>query len=278
LRVLGARRSASGEDGEDVDYEPTRPLPSRNRQNNRSRRSWQFRLVLGIVKVAAVVIALVAAAIALLYAFTPSASQATSLAAAQASQHHIAYPGPPVPQYFAEALVATEDHRFYADPGVDPLALFRVTASWITGHTDGGGSTIDQQLAKNLYTSGQSSFPQIVEQVALAVKLNRGYSRAEILRLYAEIAYYGHGYYGLEAASCGYFGHQPDHLTVVQAAMLAGAVNAPTYDDPLVYPARARARLVHVIDRMAAVGYLTKAQQDAALKAPLDLSAVRGCQ
>ena len=281
MRVLGARRSASGEDGEsgeDVDYEPTRPLPSRNRQNKRSRRSWQFRLALGIVKIAAVVIALFAAGVALLYAFTPSASQATSLAEAQASQHHIAYPGPPVPQYFAEALVATEDHRFYADPGVDPLALFRVTASWITGHTDGGGSTIDQQLAKNLYTSGQSSFPQIVEQVAVAVKLNRTYTRAEILRMYAEIAYYGHGYYGLEAASCGYFGHPPDHLTVVQAAMLAGAVNAPTYDDPLVYPARARTRLVHVIDRMAAVGYLTKAQQDAALAAPLGLSAVRGCQ
>jgi membrane peptidoglycan carboxypeptidase len=64
----------------------------------------------------------------------------------------------------------------------------------------------------------------------------------------------------------------------VQAAMLAGVVNAPTYDDPLVYPAQARTRLVHVIDRMAAVGYLTPAGQAAALKAPLDLSAVRGCQ
>ena len=223
-------------------------------------------------------IAVFLAVVVLLYAFTPSASQATSLAAGQAAEHHIAYPGPPVPQYFAEALVATEDHRFYADPGVDPLALFRVAASWMTGHTDGGGSTLDQQLAKNLYTSGHSSFPQIIEQVVLAVKLNRGYSRAEILRLYAEIAYYGHGYYGLQAASCGYFGREPGQLTVVQAAMLAGAVNAPTYDDPLVYPARARARLVHVIDRMAAVGYLTKAQQDAALAAPLGLSAVRGCQ
>jgi len=204
------------------------------------------------------VIALFAAGVALLYAFTPSASQATSLAEAQASQHHIAYPGPPVPQYFAEALVATEDHRFYADPGVDPLALFRVTASWITGHTDGGGSTIDQQLAKNLYTSGHSSFPQIVEQVAMAMKLNETYSRPEILRLYAEVAYYGHGYYGLEAASCGYFGREPGQLTVVQAAMLAGAVNAPTYDDPLVYPARARARLVHVIDRMAALAEIAE--------------------
>jgi membrane peptidoglycan carboxypeptidase len=272
LRVLGARRSASDDGGEDVGYGPTRPLPRRN------RRSWQLRLVLTIIKVILVVITVFAAGVALLYAFTPSAGQATSLAAAQAAGHHIAYPGPPVPQYFAEALVATEDHRFYADPGVDPLALVRVASSWITGHTDGGGSTIDQQLAKNLYTSGNSSFPQIVEQVVLAVKINRAYSRSEILRMYAEIAYYGHGYYGLQAASCGYFGRPPGQLTVVQAAMLAGAVNAPSYDDPLVYPEHARARLVHVIDRMAAVGYLTEAQQDAALKAPLDLSAVRGCQ
>ena len=272
LRVLGARRSASDDGGEDVGYGPTRPLPRRN------RRSWQLRLALTIIKVILVVITVFVAAVALLYAFTPSAGQATSLAATQAVGHHIAYPGPPVPQYFAEALVATEDHRFYADPGVDPLALVRVASSWITGHTDGGGSTIDQQLAKNLYTSGNSSFPQIIEQVALAVKINRAYSRSEILRMYAEIAYYGHGYYGLQAASCGYFGRPPDQLTVVQAAMLAGAVNAPSYDDPLVYPAHARVRLVHVIDRMAAVGYLTEAQQDAALKAPLDLSAVRGCQ
>jgi membrane peptidoglycan carboxypeptidase len=268
LRVLGARHPDTGEDDE-PGYTAARPLP---------RRSWRRRLVFAVVKIVAAIIALVLVVTTLLYFFTPSAAQATSLAAAQAADHHIAYPGPPVPQYFAEALVATEDHRFYTDPGVDPLALVRVAASWLTGNTDGGGSTIDQQLAKNLYTSGHSSFPQIVEQVVLAVKLNRGYSRAELLRLYAEIAYFGHGYYGLQAASCGYFGVPPAQLSVVQAAMLAGAVNAPTYDDPLVYPVRAHARLVHVINRMAAVGYLTKAQQEAALSAPLNLPAVRGCQ
>ena len=268
LRVLGAGRPDTGE-ADEPGYQPTRPLP---------RRSWRRRLAWAVVKILAAIIALVLVATTLLYLCTPSAGQATSLAAAQASEHHIAYPGPPVPPNFAEALVATEDHRFYTDPGLDPLALFRVAASWLTGHTDGGGSTIDQQLAKNLYTSGNSSFPQIVEQVVLAVKLNHAYSRAEILRLYAEIAYYGHGYYGLQAASCGYFGVPPAQLSVVQAAMLAGAVNAPTYDDPLVYPARARARLVHVIDRMAAVGYLTAAQEQAALNAPLGLPAVRGCQ
>ncbi len=223
-------------------------------------------------------VAIFAAAVGLLFVLTPSAGQATALAQAQAQEHHIAYPGAPVPQYFAQALVATEDHRFYTDPGVDPLAMAHAAAEWITGRPDQGGGTIDQQLAKNLYTSGRSGFTQLFEQLALAVKLNTTYSRAEILRLYAEVAYYGHGYYGLNAASCGYFGRPPAQLTLVQAAMLAGVVNKPTDDDPLVYPARARARLVHVIGRMAAVGYLTQAQENAALKAPLDLSAVRGCQ
>ena len=231
-----------------------------------------------LAKILLAVVVVFAVGVGLLYVLTPSAGQATALAQAQARERHIAYPGPPVPAYFAQALVATEDHRFNTDPGVDPLAMARVVVSWAFGRPDQGGSTIDQQLAKNLYTGGRSGFTKDLEQMAIAVKLSQTYTRAEILRLYAEVAYYGHGYYGLAAASCGYFGRPPDQLTVVQAAMLAGAVNAPTYDDPLVYPVQARARLVHVIERMAAVGYLTKAQQAAALKAPLGLSAVRGCQ
>jgi membrane peptidoglycan carboxypeptidase len=223
-------------------------------------------------------VAVFAVAVGLLFVLTPSAGQATALAQAQAQARHIAYPGPPVPAYFAQALVATEDHRFNTDPGVDPLAMARVVVSWAIGRRDQGGSTIDQQLAKNLYTGGRSaSFPRVLEQMAIAVKLNQAYSRAEILRLYAEVAYYGHGYYGLQAASCGYFGLLPDQLTLVQAAMLAGVVNAPTYDDPLVYPEQARSRLAHVIGRMTAVGYLTQAQETAALHAPLGLSAARGC-
>ena len=155
--------------------------------------------------------------------------------------------------------------------------MARVVVSWITGRKDQGGSTIDQQLAKNLYTGGRSGFTQVLEQMAMAVKLNQTYSRAgdpahvrgdRVLRPWVLRP---------GAASCGYFGRPPDRLTLVQAAMLAGVVNAPTYDDPLVYPQQARIRLVHVIGRMAAVGYLTSAQETAALDAPLGLSAVRGC-
>ncbi len=266
MRALGTRHSASAGGGFENEG-PTRPMRTRRR----------FRITFRVAKILLAIVLIFAAAVGLLVVLTPSAGQATALAQAQARAHHVAYPGSPVPRYFAQALVATEDHRFNTDPGVDPLAMARVAVSWITGREDQGGSTIDQQLAKNLYTGGHSGFTRDIEQLAIAVKLNRAYSRAEILRLYAEVAYYGHGYYGLQAASCGYFGRQPDRLTLVQAAMLAGVVNAPTYDDPLIYPQQARSRLVHVLGRMAAVGYLTQAQETAALNASLDLPAVRGC-
>jgi membrane peptidoglycan carboxypeptidase len=266
LGALGTRRSASS-DASHPGQGPTRPIRTRRR----------LRIAFRIAKVLFAIVLVFAVAVGLLFLLTPSAGQATALVRAQARDRHIAYPGPPVPAYFAQALIATEDHRFNTDPGIDPLAMGRVVVSWITGREDQGGSTIDQQLAKNLYTGGHGGFTEDLEQLAMAVKLNLTYSRPQILRMYAEVAYYGHGYYGLDAASCGYFGRPADRLTLVQAAMLAGVVNAPTYDDPLVYPRQARARLAHVIGRMAAVGYLTQTQETATLNAPLGLSAVRGC-
>ena len=121
-----------------------------------------------------------------------------------------------------------------------------------------------------LYTPTETGFNAELKQVVLAVKLNLAYSKQQILGLYAEAAYYGNGYYGLEAASCGYFGHPAKDLTVTQGAMLAAwVVNAPSVDDPVSDPANARARLEHVIARMVAVGYLTSAQGQHALSVPL---------
>jgi penicillin-binding protein 1A len=215
--------------------------------------------------------------LSVLWVDTPSANDAVALAQAQAREHGIAYPGPDVPANFARPLVATEDHRFYGEPGIDLLAVGRVAQAKLTGGTDQGGATIEQQLAKMLYTPGQQSgFDVELKQVVLAFKLNLKFSKAEILDLYAEVAYYGHGYYGLEAASCGYFGHPASQLTVVQGAMLAGVVNAPSVDDPISDPANARARLEHVIARMVAVGYLTSAQGSAVLSTPLGLTAGGG--
>ena len=240
--------------------------PPRRKPRSRKRR-YARRAVITLVTF----LALVALGSGALLARTPSAGQATQLAAREAAQHGIAYPGPAVPPDFARPLVATEDHRYYSEPGIDPLAVGRVAAGKVTGSADQGGATIEQQLAKMLYTPGQAGLTAELKQVALAVKLNYAYSKAEILRLYAEVAYYGHGYYGLEAASCGYFGHPARDLTVVQGAMLAGVVNAPSIDDPINDPVNARARLAHVIARMEAVGYLTAAQGDQALSMPLGI-------
>jgi len=219
----------------------------------------------------AVFVVLLSIGAGILLLVTPSVTNATTLAARQAAEHGIAYPGPPVPANVARPLIATEDHRFYGEPGIDPLAVGRVIQGKITGSQDQGGATIEQQLAKMLYTHGETGPFAELTQMAVAFKLNYTYSKAEILRLYAEVAYYGHGYYGLQAASCGYFGHPAADLTVVQGAMLAGVVNAPSVDDPISFPASAHARLAHVIARMVAVGYLTSAQGRTVLAAPLGI-------
>jgi membrane peptidoglycan carboxypeptidase len=256
----------------------TLPLPARGWRARRGDRRTQpppapksraRRYLRRAAITLATVVALLAIGTGILLLVTPSAGQATQIAARQAAEHGIAYPGPPVPANFARPLVATEDHRFYSEPGIDPLAVGRVIEGKITGSPDQGGATIEQQLAKMLYTYGETGPFAELKQVAVAFKLNYTYSKAEILRLYAEVAYYGHGYYGLQAASCGYFGHPAAELSVVQGAMLAGVVNAPSVDDPINDPAAAHARLTHVITRMVAVGELTPAQGRQELGAPL---------
>jgi len=255
----------SQQPGQQPGQQPWQPLAGRPYRSR--KRRYLKRAAITLLSL----VVIVALAVGALYVLTPSAGEATQLAQQQAQAHGIAYPGPNVPQNFARPLVATEDHRFYSEPGVDLFAVGRVIESKLTGGQDQGGATIEQQLAKLLYTPGQTSLKAELEQVVLAFKLNNTYSKQEILRLYAEVAYYGHGYYGLEQASCGYFGHPASELTVVQGAMLAGVVNAPSIDDPINDPVNARARLTHVIDRMAAVGYLTKARAAQALAAPLGI-------
>lgn len=215
-----------------------------------------------------------------LMVLTPSAGNAEQLVQAQDAAHHVVYPGPAVPARFAESLVATEDKRFYAEPGIDLYAVARVAAGYVTGHGIQGGATLYQQLAKLLYTHGQSTASDESEQIALAVKLYLRYSRQQILQMYADVVYFGNNYYGLADASCGYFGVQAADLSWPQAAMLAGLVQGPSLDDPLTHPANARAREVHVVGRLVATGKLTVAQGKAALTVPLSTlvaGAGQGC-
>jgi len=249
---------------------PAAPGPGRSRAR---------RLLIRAAGVAAALVLLAITAFGGLLIATPSVGNAPALVRAQDLAHHVAYPGPPVPARFAAALVATEDKRFYSEPGIDLFAVARVGVSYVMGRGLQGGATLYQQLAKLLYTHGSSaSAADEAEQVALAVKLYLTYTKQQILRMYADVAYFGHGFYGLAAASCGYFGVQPAGMSWPQAALLAGMVQGPSVDDPLTNPANARAREVHVVGRLVATGKLTPAQGRASLAVPLSSVVARAGQ
>lgn len=236
---------------------------------------WLRRFLIAILALALVGVL----AFATLLLVTPSVGNAPSLAAALDRAHGAAYPGPLVPSRFADSLVATEDHRFYSEPGFDPIAIGRVIIGRVTRQPDQGGATLYQQLAKMLYTPGQAGASVEAEQIVLGIKLDLSYSKSQIMQLYANVAYFGHGYYGLAEASCGYFGVTPAGLTWPQAALLAGTVQAPTADDPIAHYTVARVREAHVLGRLAATGRLTAAQAARAYRAPLHLvgGPAKGC-
>jgi penicillin-binding protein 1A len=140
----------------------------------------------------------------------------------------------------------------------------------LTG-TDGGGSTLDQQLAKNLYANGKQGVTDRVQSVVLALKLDAAWSKDDLLRMYLDDGYYGQGFYGLTAASEGYFGTPPADLTWAQATLLAGLFQAPTAYDPFLHPDLAKNRQQHVLNRLVAVGDLTQHQADEISAADWDL-------
>jgi membrane peptidoglycan carboxypeptidase len=271
LPVGGSRRLPAGAAGSRSQPQYQSPgQPQYQSPAGYRPRPRRFRRILRrtvVLLIALILLALVA--FGALLAVTPSVGNARQLAKAQAAAHHAVYPGPPVPARFAASLVATEDHRFYSEPGIDVFAIGRVAASYLTGGGDQGGATLYQQLAKVLYTQGRSGLKIEAEQVALAIKLDMTYTKKQILRMYAGVVYFGNGYYGLAAASCGYFDVRPAGLSWPEAALLAGLVQGPTADDPVTHPATARAREAHVLGRLVATGVLTPAQAAAAQAVPL---------
>jgi len=216
----------------------------------------------------------------LLMLVTPSAGNARNLARTFDQAHGAPYPGVAVPIRFATSLEATEDHRFNSEPGVDPLAVMRIMYGAVTRRGDQGGATLYQQLAKMLYTPGRGSFGAEAEQVALAVKLRYTYTRPEVLRLYADVAYFGHGFYGLAEASCGYYGVPPGRMSWPQAALLAGLVQGPSADDPIDHPLAARTREEHVLGRLVATGAISQRSADGYLQIPVPalVAHAGGCQ
>lgn len=130
---------------------------------------------------------------------------------------------------FLSAIVAIEDHRFYSHGAVDFISIGRATLSNIVaGKVVQGGSTITQQLAKNLYLNNDRTIDRKIKEVLISYDLERKYSKEEILELYINVIYYGDGNRGINQASIGYFGKKPSQLTFDEATMLAGFPQAPS--------------------------------------------------
>ncbi len=182
--------------------------------------------------------------------------------------------GPPVdvarlPRYVPAAFVAIEDRRFYSHAGVDPLGVARALMADLTqGRTVQGGSTITQQLARNLFLTSDQTLERKGEEVVLAAQLERAYSKNQILGMYLSRIYFGSGAYGLEAASWRYFNKPAARLTLRESAMLAAVPKSPTEYDPAEQPARSAERTALVLAAMVETGAITPTQRARALAHP----------
>jgi penicillin-binding protein 1A len=174
-----------------------------------------------------------------------------------------------LPPYLPGAVVAIEDRRFRSHWGVDPIGLARAVVVNLTARgVSQGGSTLTQQLAKNLFLTQERTFGRKVQEVLLALWLERTYSKDQILELYLNRVYMGAGAYGVDAAARRYFGKSAREVTVMEAAMLAGLLKAPSRYAPAKDPARARARAETVLAAMVETGAITETQRTAALAQP----------
>ena len=171
-----------------------------------------------------------------------------------------------LPPHVPAAVVSVEDRRFYRHPGVDPRGLLRALVADIkAGARVQGGSTITQQVAKNLFLTPDRTISRKVKEALLALKLERMFTKDEILALYMNRVYFGNGVYGFEAASERFFNRPAKDLTVFQSAVLAGLLKAPSHYNPVREPERAKERARIVLKTMVETGAITAEQSTAAL-------------
>ena len=179
--------------------------------------------------------------------------------------------------HLVEALLAIEDIRFYEHSGIDQRALLRVVFGLATGNDKGGGSTLTQQLAKNLFPRGENlSTPQLVirkfQEWVTATKLEYNYSKDEIIAMYLNTVFFGHNAYGIKKASETFFNKAPKDLNVEESALMAGVVNAPSRFSPIRNPERSLQRRNLVISQMATYGFITPEECDSISQIPIDMS------
>jgi penicillin-binding protein 1A len=177
-----------------------------------------------------------------------------------------------IPPLMKNAILAVEDARFYDHVGIDPIRI--IGAAWknMTSDKVEGGSTLTQQLAKNLFLSKEQTLRRKMNEWALALQIERYYTKNQIMELYANHIFLGANAYGVEAGAETYFGKQAKDLTIGEAALLAGIPKAPSDYSPTANPAKAKERRDLVLDLMAKHGFASEADVNAAKAKPIQLA------
>ena len=181
-----------------------------------------------------------------------------------------------IPEHLINAVIAVEDSRFWRHKGIDYLAIARaLIKDLIYGELKEGGSTITQQLAKVMFLTPEKTLQRKLREAALATKIEKNLNKKEILELYLNKIYFGHGAYGVEMASRIYFGKSIKDVTLSEAALIAGLIKAPSLYSPYINLTKAKKRQEIVLFRMEEEGYIKRSEKNNALKQPIYLSSVR---
>jgi penicillin-binding protein 1A len=179
-----------------------------------------------------------------------------------------------LPAYVPEAVIAIEDRRFRSHFGVDPIGLIRaLSENFRAGHVVQGGSTLTQQLAKNLFLKPDRTIERKLQEVVLAIWLESHFSKDEILQLYLNRVYFGGGAVGIEKAAQTFFGKSARDVTLAEAAILAAVLKAPTNYNPTTHPDAANARARDVLGNMVDAGFITKEEAVQAIDLPASVKA-----
>jgi len=187
-------------------------------------------------------------------------------------ERRIVIPLSKMPKMLTEAFIAAEDARFYQHQGIDIFSIIRAFFKNIeAGTIVQGGSTITQQVTKSFLLTPERSYVRKLKEAILAYRIDKSFSKDEILFLYLNQIYLGHGAYGVEAASENCFGKSVQGLNLAECAMLAGLPQAPSRYSPFRHPERAKQRQIYVLNRMLAEGFITNIQATEAINRVLDI-------
>ena len=188
------------------------------------------------------------------------------------TERRIVMPLDQIPEMLRQAFVAAEDSRFYQHRGIDLISIGRAFFKNLeAGSIVQGGSTITQQVTKSFLLTPERSYNRKIKEAILAYRIDRAFSKDEILYLYLNQIYLGHGAYGVGAAAENYFAKSVGELNLAECAVLAGLPQAPSRDSPFHHPDRARQRQIYVLNRMVEEGYITNIQATAAINTELNV-------